>query len=85
VACKLIHWIICYQNSKSVFELSNSLDHQGPWYRQAALAPVDCLMTRTFEVRKDIWGRPYAIYRVGSRKFVQTQSNEPAVEVLQDK
>lgn len=72
-------------NWNQPFQLSDSLDHQGAWYRQVAVAPVDYFRSRRYDIRADFWGRKFAVYTVGERRFLQTRSGEPAVEIYSSK
>ena len=69
-------------NDRKQFKISDTLDHQGPWYRQAALAPWDgAIPRRQYELKRDFLGRKTVVYHVGPRVFVQTVSGQPAVEL----
>lgn len=76
-----VHSLIWNWNWKQPFALSDKLDHQGPWYRQAALAPVDWVRSRQYFVESDFWGNKRVRYVVGERQFLQIASGEAAVEV----
>jgi hypothetical protein len=79
------HQAIYRHNWNAPFQVSDSLDHQGPWYRQAAIAPIDWVKSRSYYVQSDFWGNKRVIYQVGDRRFIQTKSGEPAVEVYDTK
>lgn len=77
--------VVYNMNWNAPFALSDSLDHQGPWYRQMTLAPIDWVRARQYYVEADFWGRKRVVYLVGDRQFVQARSGEPAVEVYPSK
>lgn len=76
------HSAVWHLNDAKPFALSDKLDHGGPWYRQAALAPVDWIRSRHYYIIHDVWGRKSVIYEVGGRRFLQKESGAPAVEML---
>lgn len=79
------HQAIYRYNWNAPFQVSDSLDHQGPWYRQAAVAPIDWVKSRSYYVQSDFWGNKRVVYQVGDRRFIQAKSGEPAVEVYDTK
>ena len=79
------HRIIYNMNWNAPFQVSDKLDHQGAWYRQAALAPVDWVKSRQYYIRADFWGNKSVVYQVGDRQFIQSQSGAPAVEIYPTK
>lgn len=76
-----VHRVVYNMNWNAPFAVSDKLDHQGAWYRQAALAPVDWVKSRQYYVEADFWGNKRVVYQVGDRRFVQSRSGEAAVEV----
>lgn len=79
------HRVIYTYNWNSPFSVSDKLDHQGAWYRQAALAPVDWVRSRQYYIQADFWGNKKVVYVVGDRQFVQDKSGEPAIELYSSK
>ncbi|RTL07683.1 hypothetical protein EKK58_00645 [Candidatus Dependentiae bacterium] len=77
--------VVYSMNWNAPFAVSDKLDHQGAWYRQAALAPVDWVKSRQYYVEADFWGNKRVVYQVGDRRFVQTRSGEAAVEIYSSK
>ncbi len=80
-----VHRVIYNMNWNAPFQVSDKLDHQGAWYRQAALAPVDWVKSRQYYIRADFWGNKSVVYQVGDRQFIQSQSGAPAVEIYPTK
>lgn len=85
VGLSIVYGALYVYNYNQPFVISDSLDHRGPFYRQAALAPIDAVRSRAFDIRADWIGRKYVIYTVGPRKFVQIASGEAAIEILDKK
>jgi hypothetical protein len=77
--------VVYSMNWNAPFAVSDKLDHQGAWYRQAALAPVDWVRSREYFVEADFWGNKRVVYQVGDRQFIQSQSGAPAVEIYPTK
>lgn len=80
-----VHRVIYNMNWNRAFQVSDKLDHQGAWYRQVTLAPVDWARSRRYYIEADFWGNKRVVYLVGNRRFVQSQSGAPAIEIYPTK